>query len=330
VRRQRDVISTLHISNGDSVTGTLPRAGVAGNTSIWADALHDGPVPGGISDDELLQLRAAFIADGLPLTTEQVAAGLREWRDAIDRSRNYDEVVLWFEHDLFDQLNLIQLLDRLQYMRHPRATMICIGAFPGHHRFKGLGELKPEELASLLPSRLPITADQYAVASHAWKAFRSSDPSAVPHLLETDTSALPFLAPALRRFLEEFPAPNDGLSRTERHLLQLVSAQPMTAHEIFPRMHDGEDAYYMTDTGLGSLLRDLATTTPPLIETDLRAEEERKPEGDRKPEGFRLPKARVSITAAGLDVLQGRANRVVLCGLDRWYGGVHLVQRRGA
>jgi hypothetical protein len=312
------------------VTGTLPRAGVAGDTSIWADALHDGPVPGGISDDELLQLRAAFIADGLPLTTEQVVAGLREWRDAVDRSRNYDEVVLWFEHDLFDQLNLIQLLDRLQQVRHPRATMICIGGFPGRERFKGLGELEPEELASLLPSRAPITGEQYELARRAWTAFRSSDRSAVPRLLETDTSALPFLSPALGRFLEEFPAPDDGLSRTERHLLQLVSSQPMTAREIFARMHDGEDAYYLTDTGLGSLLRDLAATTPPLIETNLRAEEDTKPEGERKPERLRLPDASVSITAAGLDVLQGRANRVELCGLDRWYGGVHLVQRRGA
>ena len=37
----------------------------------------------------------------------------------------------------------------------------------------------------------------------------------------------------------------------------------------------------------------------------------------RSGEGF-------AITEAGRDILAGRADRVRLCGIDRWIGGVHL------
>ena len=33
---------------------------------------------------------------------------LKNWRAVIERHESYEELVLWFEHDLFDQLNLIR------------------------------------------------------------------------------------------------------------------------------------------------------------------------------------------------------------------------------
>jgi hypothetical protein len=45
----------LHVANGTSTTMTIEAARIPGAVSIWADPLHDGPVPGGLSDDELLE-----------------------------------------------------------------------------------------------------------------------------------------------------------------------------------------------------------------------------------------------------------------------------------
>jgi hypothetical protein len=56
-----------------------------------------------------------------------------------------------------------------------------------------------------------------AEARAAWTAFRSPDPR---NLETVKIAALPFLAAALRRHLEEFPWTTDGLSRTERQILQ--------------------------------------------------------------------------------------------------------------
>ena len=69
-------------------------------------------------------------------------------------------------------------------------------------------------------TRRPVDAAQFALAARAWSAYRSPDPRAIEALLKGDTSALPFLAAALARHLEEFPSDADGLSRSERRMLE--------------------------------------------------------------------------------------------------------------
>ena len=162
-------MSILHVANGHATTGLIEQSGVPGRTQIWADPLNEGPVPGNVSDDQLLTIRARFLAS--QYDASDAADDLRRWREAVDDNAGYDELVLWFEHDLFDQLNLIQLLAHLG--RAPRSkpiTLICIDRYPGHPDFKGLGELEPRDLAALFKDRRPVDAAQIALATRAWSA----------------------------------------------------------------------------------------------------------------------------------------------------------------
>src|SRR6478752_6008968 len=124
----------LHVSNGTSVTMTLTEAGVPGTYSIWADPLHNGPVPGGLTDAELIDVRRQYHssnAGGTESGWRDPVNDMRRWRDVIAGHQSYDELVLWFEHDLFDQLNLIQLLAWIHEhvpVRKP-VSLICIGSF---------------------------------------------------------------------------------------------------------------------------------------------------------------------------------------------------------
>ncbi len=153
----------LHVANGTSTTDTIHAAGIPGSTSIWADPLHEGPVPARLTDEEMLDVRARHLAedDRSDIALEETIAELRRWRDVIDDQASYDELVLWYEHDLFDQLNLIQLLTRIGQKAasgHKPVSLICIDRFPGHPRFKGLGELSALELGSLLETRQSVGA----------------------------------------------------------------------------------------------------------------------------------------------------------------------------
>lgn len=303
----------LHVANGTSTTGTIAAAGIPGARSIWADPLSDGPVPGGLSDDELMDVRAGFLS-GPEHTHQEVLEVLRRWRAVIAEGQ-YDELVLWFEHDLFDQLNLIQLLSWMHddaRLTKP-VSLVCIGAFPGRPNFKGLGELTAAELAPLLDTRQPVTAAQYDLAALAWEAYRAPSPDALVVLLGTDTMALPFLTPALERFLAEYPWTSDGLSAFERRFLQIVDGSPRSLASAFPLMQDGERSYYMTDGSLQDLALALSSTSPPLVTLDRPSSPSR-----------RLLEGSASLTAHGRDVLAGRRDRVELCGIDRWLGGVHL------
>jgi hypothetical protein len=293
----------------------IESAGIPGARSIWADPLYEGPVPGGLTDSELLDVRARYLAGTAEEAEVDPVNDLRQWREAIRRHESYDELILWFEHDLFDQLNLVQLLTWIRTCLPAEKTvsLVCVGSFPGHPAFKGLGELSPEELASLLETRQRVGEAQYSLAERAWEAFRKPTPEGLDRLRHGDSAAMPYLSAAITRFLQEFPWTADGLSRTERRLLRLAYPGSISLSAVFPRMHQEEDVYYVTDLSLMSLTEALSRTSPPL----LAFPSTRSDDGDM----FREP---VMLTETGRAVLEGRQDRVATCGIDRWLGGVHL------
>jgi hypothetical protein len=211
-------------------------------------------------------VRARFIASGLDVTAEAVEADLRHWRAVVDDYDAYDELVLWFEHDLFDQLNLIQLLSRVGRDRAvPKpVTLISIDSYPGHPHFKGLGELTPADISSLFDARTLVTPQQFALAAAAWDAFRSQDRGRLQAFLRRDTTGLPFLAAALQRHLDE-AAGDDGLTPSERRLLEQLSRGPLDIHAAWAGMHNGERSYYITDSSFWTLVQNLAQRSPALI-----------------------------------------------------------------
>jgi hypothetical protein len=314
----------LHVANGTCTTRTIEAAGIPGACSIWADPLYEGPVPGALNDAELLDVRMRYLGGPTDLTWAAWAGSnpsldptndLRQWRATIERHESYEELILWFEHDVFDQLNLIQLLTWIR--DHLPATkpvsLICIGSFPGRPDFKGLGELTPDELASLLETRRAVSDQHYEVARRAWHAFREPTPKALDELRKDHTSVLPYLAPAVTRFLQEYPWTTDGLSRTERRLLELANGDGIALWKALPRMLEGEQVYYVTDLSLAALAEALSCTSPPLVTLDL----------SRAAEGH-VHRGLVAITDTGRSVMAGQLDRIATCGMDRWLGGVHL------
>jgi RNA polymerase sigma factor (sigma-70 family) len=303
----------LHVANGTCTTRIIEAAGIPGTRSIWADVLYEGPVPAG-SDDAVLEARRQFHAGTPEEMRLDPANDMRRWRSVIAAHDSYDELVLWYEHDLFDQLNLVHLLSWLRGRLPSRkpVSLVSINAFPGHAEFKGLGELSPDELASLFDTRRPVSDEEYDVADRAWQAFRAPTPEPLEALRRTRTASLPYLAPALDRFLQEYPAVGDGLSRSERRLLSLAGGATIALRAVFPRMHDNEEVYYITDSSLAELAATLSRTSPPLLTI-----------ADADGAGGWSLNQTVAITEAGREVLAGRRDRVA-CGIDRWLGGVHL------
>ena len=261
------MLRLLHVANGHCTLRLIEAAGLPGRVSIWADPLHDGPIPRSPSDEEWIRVRARFhTPDGQsPDATE---ADFRQWRAVIDEYGAYDELVLWFEHDLFDQLILLQILSRVGRERPvPRpVSLVSIDGYPGHPDFKGLGELEPADIAALFEQRVRMTGPQLALAAAAWDVFREQDAGRLRAFLDRDTSALPFLAAAFDRFLDERPSPDDGLRRSERRLLAQLAGGPLDIHTAWRGMHEGEHAYYITDSSFWDLINRLAGETPPRID----------------------------------------------------------------
>src|SRR5437870_11618329 len=103
----------LHIHNGDSTAGTARQAKIPGEHLPWREALVCGPAPENLSEQEFLKVRAEHLATAYGIDVEKSKAELRVQHDALANFSDHEEVVLWFEHDLFCQVQLIYLLNWL-------------------------------------------------------------------------------------------------------------------------------------------------------------------------------------------------------------------------
>ena len=306
----------LHVLNGDSVRMTLEHSSVPGAFVPYADVLHEGPVPAANEPATWRETRARYLAASGYVSYTEALRTYEHWDAQLASYENYDEIVLWFEHDLFDQLLLVRHLDWFSRRDLGRTSLslICIGEYPGYEPFHGLGQLDAEQLASLLGTRAPVTRDQLSLGRRAWAAFTGNDPGAFDALVHEDTSTtLPFLSGALHRFLEEYPALGSGLPRTERHILELISRAPMSPGALFRAAQQCEERVFMGDSTFWDRLQLLAAGDVPLIAHDV-------PSWD----GPDLPSGTISITEAGRAVLSGGVDAVRLRGFDKWLGGTHL------
>jgi DNA-binding transcriptional MerR regulator len=310
----------MHVTNGESAGNTLRQTTLGGAVLPWQDVLHAGPVPA-VPRRELLRLRAGFLADA-GWGSRRAILGSLERRDAqlLGAFRDGIDVVLWFEHDLYDQLQLLDVL-ALAHSADATPELVVMGSFPGKPSFRGLGELTADELETLWPERRRASAETLEAAAEAWDAFRAPEPSGLEKLAQREQSELPFLAPALLRLLEELPAPGDGLSGTERRALAAVAAGETTPREAFLAAQDAELAPFLGDTWFYSAVAELGAGANRLLET---ADCEPLPLAPPLGEAQRFVGLPIHLTATGERVLAGEANRVELLGIDRWVGGTHL------
>jgi hypothetical protein len=296
----------LHITNGDSVIEGFRDGRIPGTYLAWRDPLHDGPVPQLPSIEALSDVRARVLSQSVDGNYSDMRAGFAERDRTLGDFRAHDETVLWFEHDLYDQLQLLQILDWFsrQDLAGERISLIQIGEHPEVPVFYGLGQLNGRQLAGLLPRRQPITAEQYAIGSEVWTAFCAPDPGALVDLANRSFAAMPFLSAALQRCLEEYPSVADGLSRTERQLLDAGAAGARQRRDYYLASSRQETCPW-GDLSVYLRLDGLAAEPNPALDR-LGADE------------FVLNGRGRQLLAGNRDWWQVRG------GADVWIGGVHL------
>jgi hypothetical protein len=307
----------LHIHNGDSTAETMRAAGFPGEHIAFQEALAGGPTPAGQPPDRWRSIRSHYLAgfsgEEALLIQDSLAAN-----DAMLAGASaHDEVILWFEHDLHCQFNLLYLLNLFAQapVRPSRLSLICIDRFPGISNFKGLGQLTAQQMASLFDPRQAVTEAQLQLASRAWAAYCAPNPTGIEALLAEDTSALPYLHGALARHLARFPSMQNGLGEIENRLLWGIANGRTSFGKLYSALSD-EDTIY---SGLGDLsiwdhLKRTAEARVPLVSIVSAASNTTQLPFD----------AMLALTRAGEEVLAEKADFIALNGIDQWLGGVHL------
>ena len=301
-------MTELIITNGDSAGDCLQEAYPDAQVLPWRDLLHEGPVPLG---DALSAERAAYIEQ-----TWGVEAGADfEARDRVmgDLS-GFSQISLWFEHDLYDQLQLLQVLDVLQGCG--RGVLLV-------QADDYLGRDDPKTIIRWRDRAEPVTRAQYDLAAKAWTAFRQETPQDWAKLLDMDTAILPHLGAAILRMLEELPSAKAGLSRTQRHILEVVESGAETPGRIFQAYQDCEEAQFMGDWSFFNRLDSLTHTQHPALLSSTNASFE--PLGGEEAIQTYL-NTTFGLTELGKEILAEDEDFAALNSIDFWWGGTHVTQ----
>lgn len=312
--RQVRTPSTLHIRCGSDIREGLAAGGVEGAFLEYSDPVCQGPVPAGLSAEAFLELRAAFLSREYGLAASDARRRLRSEAEGLEQAGNYDRVLLWFEHDLYDQIILARLLHG--FCGRPdlrgRIFLICIDRF--HHRegfgiqrFVGLGQLTPQQLATLPETAVAITRELLDAGRVAWEAVTAPDPTGLDGLVRGASFPLPFMPAAIQRHLQEFPGTDRGLALTERLALEAFASGCATPAQAFGQVYRTEAAPWLGDLMFWPVVARLGRGPAPAV----------TPYAD--------PHSPVRLTDVGRALLGGEADWVRLNGIDRWVGGVRLV-----
>jgi hypothetical protein len=289
----------LHILNGDATATVFADAGVAGERLVWRDILVEGPLPA-VSGTPSMATRAAFLAERLGIDAAEYTRTVAGQTASLNAARGHDEIVLWFEQDLFCAVTLWSLLD--WFARNaPEASLSLI--YPaGDEEARGLGAMPSPRLATLFASRQLVDEQARTLGAQAWAAYASADPLASAAFLRRETAALPFVTGAFRCHLGRFPSIANGLNEIESATLDVLGRGRRRFGELFrevsadPRVRP----HGMGDVQLAAYLRQLR----PLLTG-----------GDDA----------LEITERGRAVMGGDEDWLSIRPIDVWLGGVHLV-----
>lgn len=311
----------LIVTNGDSAAEKLTSLCLDADILPWRDVLHDGPVQSAPDLPTQSKARAGFLAkfSGQPEATVSQDMILRDqqWLAALGG----ETTILLFEHDLYDQLQLAQLLwsaSRVPNLRDLRLMQ------SNRH----LSALSNEELQrAIAGAGEHIDTATMSAAAEVWDAFTAPAPTALAVLSLRDRADLPWMAAALRRLLAEYPALGSGLPASMTYALEALRDGPLSLGQMFGQMQAKETAAFMGDWSFARLIDGLAQARVPLLAAA-------GGHGRLNPLPLGTPPDRAwfaqtaQLSAFGVEVLHKTADMIAVNGIERWIGGSHLTGRQ--
>ena len=237
---------THHILNGDCLADHLKETNLNGDYIICREALIDGPIQSG-NLETFWSARAAYIQETYHDNTENYFSRVVPEFLKIGSIPPDAEVCLWFEHDLFCQVNMWFVMSLL----HKDGIKRNISrVFPVVHDtndvWKGFGVADAAMLEQAFAQRVILTDDDLKLGNDLWKAYCAHDFNALKELAASESKAFKFLPEVCKAHIERFPEGNQ-LSRPERVLLELIDQSNGDFAEVFAAFSEREGIYGFGD-----------------------------------------------------------------------------------
>lgn len=217
--------NTLHILNGDSTLELFKQTQIEGETFVWREVLAEGPVHPNFNSDEFWNERRAFMTGFFTVKPEAYDQDVYLPFQALNKKvKAYEEIVLWFEYDLFCQINMVALIHWLEEIREPAQTisLVCSGKMDDSGQLYGLGELQAQQLEELYQKKLKLNTREFDFASDIYRAYTSTEVEDLYTYAIMPSDEFWYLADALQSHFKRFPYADSGLTEIEQKIIELA------------------------------------------------------------------------------------------------------------
>lgn len=257
--------SQLHITNGDSFTHKLKQIKLKGDIITWREMLCEGKTETNVGSESFWKTRFEFLSKNYKVSKSWfIEKTLKEYRSLCNHKQQ-DEIVLWFEYDLFCQINMLAVISWLKsHRRHAQITLACSGRQEGSDRLLGLSELSDDQLMELYENRLELTQDDIEFADYVWQLYCSDNPIRLENLMDFDSYQFEYLGPSIQAHLKRFPSIKNGLNELENRILQIAATkEPESKMAFMGHLLRDQGWYGFGDTQYQRIL----TTLRPLFQS---------------------------------------------------------------
>ncbi|MFH6603931.1 DUF1835 domain-containing protein [Maribacter algicola] len=254
--------SLLHITNGDSFTERLKGLKLKGDIITWREMLCEGKTETNVGSESFWKTRFEFLHKNYKVTKSSfIEKTLKEYRSLCNHKQQ-DHIVLWFEYDLFCQVNMLAVLSWLKANRkYAEIALVCSGKEDQTDKLYGLNELSDEKLLDLYESRTILSQDDIEYADYVWQLYCSDNPIRLENLRDFGEFQFEYLADALHSHLQRFPSIKNGLNALENRVLDLsATTKPKSRRQLLGTILKNQGNYGFGDTQFDRIL----TTLKPL------------------------------------------------------------------
>lgn len=242
--------SQLHITNGDVFTNKLSTLKLEGDIITWREMLCEGKTETNVGSESFWKTRFEFLNKNYKISKSWfIDKTLKEYRTLCNHKQE-DRIVLWFDFDLFDQINMLAVISWLKTHRpYAEISLVSSEGEEDSLDILGLGELTDEQLRKLYTNRTLLTQDDIEYADYVWQLYCSDNPIRLENLKDFDSFQFSHLSGAIEAHLMRFPTIRNGLNEVENNILRLArNAKPKTKLELLNTVLRNQGRYGFGDT----------------------------------------------------------------------------------
>lgn len=212
--------SLLHITNGDSFTERLQQLNLKGDIITWREMLCEGKTLTSVGSESFWKARFEFLNKNYKVSKSWfIEKTLKEYRSLCNHKQQ-DQIVLWFEYDLFCQVNMLAVISwLLSNRKYAEITLVCSGRDGSSDQMYGLNDLSDEQLLQLYEQRTVLNQDDKEFADYVWQLYCSNNPMRLENLGDFEDYQFAYLGDAVKTHLRRFPSIANGLNEMENNIL---------------------------------------------------------------------------------------------------------------